>query len=149
VALGGHPGAGPGEEKMALLGSNSVHFLCLKVIFLRHHVFHRVLYLADTFGSWPPEQSGTRHHIFKNSRYTQRHYILYFGRNSASSTIPRSGCMHVDSLHGRGCVLSLRLAQLSGQRFSWPTTSCCSSPPQYEVRSPIINAPYVLERACM
>ena len=47
------------------------------------------------------------------------------------------------------CVLSLCLQQLGGQRFSWPATSCCSSAPQHEVRPPIIDAPYVLERFCM
>ena len=57
---------------------------------------------------------------------------------------------HVDSVaRAVACVLSLRLQQLGGQRFSWPASSCCSSPPQHEVRPPIIDAPYVLERACM
>ena len=46
-------------------------------------------------------------------------------------------------------MLSLRLQQLGGQRFSWPASSCCSSAPQHEVRPPIIDAPYVLERFCM
>ena len=94
------------------------------------------------------EQSGTRHHIFK---IPDIHKDIISCMLVKTQLVPLylgpGACMSIRCMGD--CVLSLRLAQLSGQRFSWPANSCCSSPPQHEVRPPIIDAPYVLERACM
>jgi hypothetical protein len=91
--------------------------------------------------------------IIVNKRRAIRDNRYYSKRTSGTQVsesrppIPVQLCTH--RFVAWAAVACCKLEQLSGQRFSWPATSCCSSAPQHEVRPPIIDAPYVLERFCM